>query len=64
VRGEGRARLVALHAPPLALCALLAAAPDEALAPLGEWAFSPALYLFWASLHVVHTAHGRLGARA
>jgi hypothetical protein len=62
-RGVGRARLVGLHAPPLALCALLASAPGSALAPLAEWVFSPALYLFWASLHVAHTAHARLGAR-
>jgi hypothetical protein len=63
-RGASRARLLALHAPPLALCAWLSASPAEALAPLREWAFSPPIYLFWASLHVAHTALARRGAPA
>jgi hypothetical protein len=63
-RGASRARLLALHAPPLALCAWLFAAPAEAPAALREWAFSPAIYLFWASLHVAHTALARRRAPA
>jgi hypothetical protein len=63
-RGASRARLLALHGPPLALCGWLSIAPVEALAPLREWAFSPAIYLFWASLHVVHTALARRSAVA
>jgi hypothetical protein len=60
-RGARVSRLLALHAPPLALCAWLAAAP-AAPALLREWAFSPPLYLFWASLHVLHTALARRSA--
>jgi hypothetical protein len=63
-RGASPLRLLALHAPPLALCAWLSASPGPALAPLREWAFSPAIYLFWASLHVAHTARARLPAAA
>jgi hypothetical protein len=63
-RGASRARLLALHAPPLALCVWLSSSSGEALAALREWAFSPAIYLFWASLHVAHTAFARLGAPA
>jgi len=62
-RGASRVRLLALHAPPLALCAWLEAAP-AAPAVLREWAFSPALYLFWASLHVLHTGLARRAAAA
>ena len=62
-RGASRLRLLVLHAPPLALCGVLLAAPAEA-APLREWAFSPPIYLFWASLHVVHTLLARQRALA
>jgi hypothetical protein len=58
-RGASRARLLALHVPPLALCAWLSGSPVEAFAALREWAFSPGVYLFWASLHVAHTAFAR-----
>jgi hypothetical protein len=63
-RGTSRARLLALHAPPLALCAWLFASPAEATETLREWTFSPALYLFWASLHVLHTALARRAVAA
>jgi hypothetical protein len=58
-RGTSRRRLLILHAPPLALCAGLFVMPADFAEPLRQWVFSPALYLFWASLHVAHTAHLR-----
>lgn len=63
-RGASRTGLLALHAPPLVLCAWLSSSPAGPLAALREWAFSPAIYLFWASLHVAHTAFARRGAPA
>jgi hypothetical protein len=58
-RGAGPRRLLALHAPPFALCGLLLAWPSDAAQGLREWVFSPAIYLYWASLHVVHTLFQR-----
>ena len=54
-RGTSALRLFALHAPAFALSGgLLAASPDGA--PwLREWLTSPAVYLYWASLHVADT---------
>lgn len=63
-RGASRTRLLALHLPPLALCAWLFSSPGGSLALLRELASSPAIYLFWASLHVAHTARARGIARA
>jgi hypothetical protein len=54
-RGANPWRLLALHAPPFALCGLLLVASSDAALWLREWVFSPAIYLYWASLHVVHT---------
>jgi hypothetical protein len=59
-RGASSLRLLALHAPPFVLCGLLLVWPSDAAQGLREWVFSPAIYLYWASLHVVHT---RLAAR-
>jgi len=54
-RGASPRRLLALHAPPFVLCGLLLAWRSDAAQGLREWVFSPAIYLYWASLHVVHT---------
>jgi hypothetical protein len=54
-RGARPLRLLALHAPPFVLCGLLLAWRSDAAQELREWVFSPAIYLYWASLHVVHT---------
>ncbi len=54
-RGASPLRLFALHAPPCLLCALLLFGPADAAAWLRDWLFSPALYLYWSCLHVVHT---------
>jgi multisubunit Na+/H+ antiporter MnhC subunit len=54
-RGASPVRLLAVHAPAFVLCGLLLAWPSDAARGLREWAFSPAIYLYWASLHVVHT---------
>jgi len=58
-RGASLAHLFVLHAPPAALCLALLAWPGEVAAPLREWVFSPAIYLFWATLHVAQTALAR-----
>lgn len=53
-RGARPGRLLALHVPGFALAGTLLAVPGAA--PwLREWLFAPALYLYWASLHVVQT---------
>jgi hypothetical protein len=54
-RGARPLRLFVLHAPPFVLCGLLLAWRSEAAQDLREWVFSPAIYLYWASLHVVQT---------
>ncbi len=58
-RGASLGRLLALHAPPAALCAALLAWPGAAAAPLREFVFSSPIYLFWATLHVVDSALAR-----
>jgi hypothetical protein len=63
VRGTRPGRLLALHAPGFALAGALLAVPGAA--PwLREWLFAPALYLYWASLHVVQTLVRRRGSRS
>lgn len=54
-RGTSAARLAALHAPAFALAGLLVVGPAGAEPLLRDWVFSPALYLYWSSLHVAHT---------
>jgi hypothetical protein len=49
------ARLVAVHLPPIATCALLIALPGTHFGPLREAVFSPPIYLFWSVAHVVQT---------
>jgi len=58
-RGARPLRLLALHTPAFALCGLLLVASSDAALWLREWVFSPAIYLYWASLHVAHTLFGR-----
>jgi hypothetical protein len=58
-RGASLRRLAAVHAPAALGCLALLAGPEEATAPLRAIAFSPALYLFWSALHVVHSAFVR-----
>jgi len=59
--GASARRLLMLHAPAFALCGLLLAVSSDAAARLREWAFAPAVYLYWASLHVVQTLLRRGG---
>lgn len=61
-RGASPLRLLAVHAPAFVLCGLLLAWPSNAARELREWVFSPAIYLYWASLHVAHTLLQRGGA--
>ncbi|MEN8162477.1 MAG: hypothetical protein ABFS41_20575 [Myxococcota bacterium] len=60
-RGTGLAQLLWLHAPPLALGAWLAGGHAEWL---GRWLFTPGVYLYWASIHVLHTGWLRRPAGA
>ena len=54
-RGTSAWRLFALHVPAFALSGGLLAASPDAVPWLREWLTSPAVYLYWASLHVVDT---------
>jgi len=63
-RGASIARLLAVHALPAALGIGALALPGAAAASLREWLFSPAIYLFFATLHVVHTTFTRERALA
>ncbi len=54
-RGTGLRRLLLLHGTPLALGVWLATSSSERLEPIGRWLFTPGVYLYWASLHVLHT---------
>lgn len=49
-------RIAWVHAPPVALCALVLAVPFNGSGPIAYAVFSPAIYLFWSVLHVVQTA--------
>jgi hypothetical protein len=61
-RGASPLRLLAVHAPAFVLWGLLLAWPSDAARELREWMFSPAIYLYWASVHVAHTLLQRGGA--
>jgi hypothetical protein len=54
-RGARPRRLLAVHAPAFVLCGLLLASSSDVALRLREWVFSPAVYLYWASLHVADT---------
>ena len=54
-RGHGR-RLLAVHAPPAALCGALLVLPGGGAEAARALVFSPAVYLFWSVLHVGQTA--------
>jgi hypothetical protein len=54
-RGTRPLRLLALHAPAVALCGFLLVSSSDAALWLREWVFAPAIYLYWASLHVADT---------
>ena len=54
-RGARPLRLLALHVPAVALCGFLLVSSSDAALWLREWVFSPAIYLYWASLHVADT---------
>jgi hypothetical protein len=75
--GTAPARLFWLHVPPLALGAWVASGGPAWLASarpdwlagghaewLGRWLFTPGVYLYWASLHVLHTGWLRWPAHA
>jgi hypothetical protein len=61
-RGTGLGTLLLLHATPLVLCAWLTSSSSEWLDPLRRWLFTPGVYLYWASLHTVHTVWMRRAA--
>lgn len=52
------------HAPPALVCATLLALPEHVAPLLREVVFSPTIYLFWSTLHVVQTVITRQRAAA